>query len=162
MNKKKKWMKIVISLILLFAIGIGAGFGVNQYMSSSKTMTEKKFNKLEKIDFQVIDTSNFLDKKLEKWYNEKRKDKGVYQYQDKKDTYILVSLGKVKDNNTFLLLNGVKEKNGKIIIGYSELTMKNQNISFEDNIRSTLISVKGNHKNIKGIIVKESTSKKSS
>jgi hypothetical protein len=152
---KRKTILAIGSIILLLAVGIG-GWVIYGSKRVPETMTESEFSKLKDKKMEVVDTKVFLDKDLEKWYFKNRQKKGVYVYPDGDDTYILVSLGRVKDKKTLLMVNGVKESHGKLLIGYDSLVMKNApSIKFEDDIRSTLIRVQGKYDTVKVIDVKE-------
>lgn len=157
-KSKKKWYFVIAALIIV-VLGAGAGLWYYQSNHIDKTMTEKQFNHLKDKKMEVVDTSVFLDKKLEKWYYEKRQTKGTYLYKSGDSTYILVSAGKVKEKKTFLLLNGVKDIDGKLAIGYDTLVMKDvDNVKFEDSIRSTLVKVKGHYDQVHVIDVEEDNS----
>lgn len=156
MNKKKRYLAIVGGVVLV--IGLGLGFSFYQSHHIKENMTEHEFSQLKNKKMEIVDTSVFMDDKLEQWYTENRKEKGLYLRQSGDSTYILVSLGEVKNKNTFLLLNGVKDVNGQLAIGYDQLVMEDvPNVKFEDGIRSTLVKVKGNYNKVTVVNVKEST-----
>lgn len=155
MALKRKTLIVGITALAL-AAGIGGGWWLYETQSFPDTMTESEFNKLKDKEMEIMDTKVFLDEDLEKWYFEKRQQKGEYVYPDGDNTYILVSLGPVKNEKTFLMVNGVKERNGKLIIGYDTLVLKNPpSIKFEDDIRSALIRVKGKYDSVTFVAVKD-------
>lgn len=143
-NTNKKRFYIIISLMLILTFSIVLWMIKENQISN--TMTEEAFKTLDDVDIEIIDTSVFVDKGLESWYNENRKVEGVYTYHVDDNTYILVSAGEVNDKDTFLLLNGVKKQKDKLAVSYETITLKEvPEIDFEDNTRSTLIKVKGKH-----------------
>jgi len=144
--------KIAIASFFILMIVLVFGFLAFKSDVPPNTMTQKEFEKLDDKEMEIIDTSLFLDERLEEWYFDKRKEKGEYVFHDGDHTYILVSLGHVKSENTFLMIHGVKEKNGKLILGYDALTLDDPpKIEFEDDIRSTLIRVKGKYNSVKTV-----------
>lgn len=155
MKKEKRRLStifIAISIIVL----IGIVVWVYQSNNIPKSMSEDEFNNLKDKEIEIIDTSIFYDEKIEKWYEENRKKKGEYIYHDGEHTFILLSVGEVEDEKTFLLLNGVKDVNGKLVVGYDTIVMDNApTIEFKDNIRSTLFKVKGKINEIEVIDVLE-------
>ena len=116
------------------------------------------FEELADVPFQVVDNSYFSDESLESWYMENRQEAGEYVYPSDEGTYILLSIGLVEDDNTFLLLNGAKEdENGNLVVGYDRIHVENTpEIEFEDDIRSTLVLVEGNYDDVKAVTVEES------
>lgn len=152
--KNKKiylWITVIVGVLL-----IGAGIWIYQSKPMNGTMTEHEFNQLKDKEMEIVDTSVFLDEELEKWYYENRQVAGEYTYVNGDSTYILVSLGTVENENSFLLLNGVKELDGKLAVGYDTIVMNDvPSIKFEDDIRSTLVKVKGNYDKIHVIDVEE-------
>lgn len=148
---------VSISLVLLSLLIIGfVGWWIYDSRPFPETMTLAEFEKLKEKQMEIIDTSVFLDEELEEWYFKKRQEEGEYLYHSNDSTYILISLGMVEDENTFLLLNGVRERNGRLLISYDTLQLKDApEIEFEDDIRSTLIRVDGIYDSIKLIHIEE-------
>lgn len=153
-----KISKKSIAIASFFILALVSGLVIFKDDFSPAIMTQKEFEKLDDKEIEIIDTSLFIDEELEEWYFEHRKERGEYTYHDDGHTYILVSLGHVEDENTFLLIHGVKEKNGKLIIGYDNLILNDPpEIDFEDDIRSTLIRVEGEYKSVKAVKVEGTT-----
>ena len=154
----KRWYLFVAGIILIVVIG-----GFLWVIESSQTkgnMTEQEFKGLTDKEMEIVDTSVFLDEELKDWYYKNRKVAGEYTFPIDDSTYILVSVGEVEDENTFLLLNGVKEVKDKLVVSYETLKMENSpNIEFEDNIRSTLIKVEGNYQKVEVVQVVKNSSK---
>lgn len=156
--KKKLGWSILAGVVLLGAIGGGIYTYQNNQVESE--MTEKAFAELKDKPMEVIDTSAFSDKKLEKWYLKNRQTKGEFLFHKDGDTYILVSVGKVKNSDTYLLINGVKEEKDKLLIGYDTMEIEESSeIKFEDDIRAAVIKVEGNYDEINVIDVKEEVEK---
>lgn len=143
----KKKIILSVSLGVLFvALCVGIGLNVKDSNTSNNTFTEKQFEKMTDKSMEVIDTSFFEDDKMESWFEKHRKEKGSYTYQKGKDTYILISAGKVKNENTYMMLNGIKEDKDNLLVSYETLTVDDvPNIKFKDDFRTTLVKVKGNY-----------------
>lgn len=154
----KRWYLFVVGIILI--VVIGAFLWVIESSQTKGTMTEQEFKGLTDKEMEIVDTSVFLDEELKDWYYKNRKVAGEYTFPIDDSTYILVSVGEVEDENTFLLLNGVKEVKDKLVVSYETLKMENSpNIEFEDNIRSTLIKVEGNYQKVEVVQVVKNSSK---
>lgn len=147
---KKRWILIALGIALV--VGLGAGIWLYVSKQTPDTMKEEEFVKLKDKEMEVVDASVLYDEDLEKWYLENRPEKGEHIYQKDGNTYILLSIGSVENENTFLLINGVKENNGQLIVSYEALVMDNApNIPFEDSIRSALIKVQGKYDKVKSV-----------
>lgn len=156
MNKQKKIRNLVVISLVLIAV-LGGIILVMKPNDLKESMTEQEFRDLEDKEMEIVDTSVFLDKKLEDWYFGNRKEAGEYIYHSGDSTYILVSVGEVEDKNTFLLLNGVKEIKNRLVISYETIQMQDApEIEFEDNIRSTLIKVEGKYEKVETVDISES------
>lgn len=155
LQKKTLHSALFIVSAVLISVGIYLGFTSSEKEASSKEEVVKleEFKTYKDQQMEIIDTTSLQDKELEKWFLEKRQTKGVYLLPKGKETYILASMGEVEKENTFLILYGVKERGSEVIVGYDTLIDENiKNLPFEDNIRATLIKVKGDYK--KGKLVK--------
>lgn len=152
---------IVFSLSLFLLVGLFFGYlskRENPVVGDHlEVVKESEFELLNDVPFQIIDTQYFSDADLGSWYAEKRKEAGEYTYESSEGTYVLISIGKVKNENTFLLLNGVKEKSeGKVIIGYDQVEIEGTtSIKLEDKIRATLILLDNNYGEIRAVRVEE-------
>lgn len=154
--KNKLIVKFGVLVGVLVLLLIGFKYSDSLFQTDGGKVSEKKFEQMKDKDMEIIDTGVFIDEKLEKWYLENRKEKGEVVYEDKDHTYILVSLGKVKDPSTLLLLKGVKEQRGKLLVAYEPFDQAGDtSVDFPDDVRSSLIRVEGNYNNIQVVDVEE-------
>lgn len=144
---------IVLVVIIIYFIP-----SHGKYSEPSGTVTETTFDEWEDVPYQVVDHSYFADEEMEAWFLENRQTAGEYVYQTDEGVYILLSLGTVESENTFLLLNGAKKDNkGELVIGYDQMTLEVSNeIEMEDDIRSTIVYVEGDYSEVKSVQVEES------
>lgn len=152
---KKKW------LIGLSAVGIlgGAGFYFAPAIEESgiekeETIKMAKFDDLKEVQVEILDTSAFSDKNLEKWFLEKQPKKGEFIYYDNTHTYILVSAGDGGNDNELIWLDGIRAKSDKLIVGYEFKNGEEYGVkSKEDHIPTLLVRTEGEFKGVSGIVV---------
>lgn len=153
--KKKKW------LIGLSAVGIlgGTGFYVvpmieESQVANSKEIEMDKFEDMTEVSFEILDTSAFNDKNLEKWFAENQAKTGEFVYYDNSHTYILVSGGNDVDDNQLISLDGVRSMSEKLVIGYEFMNGEEFGVTAKDgNIPTLLLRVEGEFESAKGIVV---------
>lgn len=154
---KKKWL---IGLSAVAILGGGTAYFAPTIQETavvnSETIKAEKFDDMKEVPVEIMDTSAFGDKHLEKWFKENVEKGGEYVYFDNKHTYTLVTAGKESVKNQIIWLDGVRASKDTLIVGYEFKDGKDFGVKKEDNsATSLLIRTEGEFKSVKGIIVEK-------
>src|SRR5690625_5133155 len=124
---KEAWFYVFVFFFVIILTLITVYGNLESFSNfNGEVLAEEDFNELEDVSFQILDTQHFTDKGLESWFLENRKTAGEYIYEEDGDVYILLSVGRVSDENTFIVLNGVKKgKRDQLTIGYDKIKIEN-------------------------------------
>lgn len=152
---KKKWF------IGLLAIGILGGAGVyiapmveESNIENAENIEMDKFDDMEEVSFEILDTSAFNDENLEKWFVKNQSKKGEFVYYDNTHTYILVSGGEDVGENQLISLDGVRSMSDKLIVGYEFKDGEDFGVIAKDGVTpSLLLRTKGEFQSVKGITI---------
>lgn len=153
----KKWL---IGISALGVVGGGAYYFApaiqENNLVQSETIKEDKFEELKEAKIEIMDTSAFADKNIEKWFEKNKGKKGESLYYDNAYTYVLVSGGDKSNDNDIIWLDGVRKMNDNLVVGYEFKDGKEFGVKKKTNEAPTLlIRTKGEFKAVKGIIVEK-------
>lgn len=153
----KKWL---IGISALGVVGGGAYYFApaiqENNLVQSETIKEEKFEELKEAKIEIMDTSAFADKNIEKWFEKNKGDKGESLYYDNDYTYVLVSGGDKSNDNDIIWLDGVRKMNDNLIVGYEFKDGKEFGVKKKtDEAPTLLIRTKGEFKDVKGIEVEK-------
>lgn len=158
--KKMKTKKWLIGLSALGVVGGGAYYLApaiqENTIEQSETIKETKFEDLKEVKIEIMDTSAFSDKNIEKWFEKNKGKNGESLYYDNKYTYVMVSGGEKGNDSDVIWLDGVRQMNEKLIIGYEFKDAKEFGVTKKDDRTPTLlIRTEGEYKEVKGIVVEK-------
>lgn len=152
---KKKWL---LGLSVAGILGGGAFYMAPVIQESNigkaETIDVKKFEDMKQLEIEIMDTSSFADKNLEKWFKVNQDVQGEHIYYDNTYTYILVT-GKEKSDE-IIWLDGVRTIGETLVVGYEFKDGADYGIKKDSGITPTLmIRTKGEFKKVSGVIVKQ-------
>lgn len=155
--KMKNWL---IGISALGVVGGGAYYFTPAVQENNVVKSEKikeaKFDELKEAKIEILDTSAFLDKNIEKWFDKNKGTKGESRYYDNTYTYVLVSGGEKANDNDIIWLDGVRKVNDKLVVGYEMKDGKEFGVKTkEGQVPTLLIRTKGEYKEVKGIVVEK-------
>jgi hypothetical protein len=152
---KKKW---AIGLLGIGILGAGAVYVApiiqESNIGKSESIDVKSFEDMKELKIEIMDTSSFADKNLEKWFKTNQGVEGEHIYYDNTHTHILVT-GKEKSEE-IIWLDGVRTIGETLVVGYEFKDGADYGIKKDSGITPTLmIRTKGEFKKVSGVVVKQ-------
>lgn len=149
----KKNTKAIIAIVILVLIVIGAYIGYSKYQTNQKATLAKA----QDIKYEVLDESVIQTEILKRWVDENQKQgKGVYNTNDDKFTYILISGGKQDTTGYGINLKKLNGELKQIIVDYSVIKpINNSNIETKESYPHMIIRLPKDSRDIKGNLIEE-------
>lgn len=152
---KKKW---AIGLLGIGMLGAGAVYVApiiqESNIGKSESIDVKSFEDMKELKIEIMDTSSFADKNLEKWFKTNQGVQGEHIYYDNTHTHILVT-GKEKSEE-IIWLDGVRTIGETLVVGYEFKDGADYGIKKDSGITPTLmLRTKGEFKKVSGVVVKQ-------
>lgn len=149
----------------ILAIGVLGGGAVyltpvmqESNIEKATTINANKFDGMEELAIEIMDTASFTDKNLEKWFNDNKEVEGEHIYYDNTHTYTLV-IGKIKSSET-IWLDGVRVIGKTLVVGYEMKDGAEYGIEKEANITPVLmLRTEGEFKNVAGVAIEQKEKK---
>lgn len=102
--KKKKNPYIIGGLIILLVGAIGyAGYGAYKYFDKPEEVTVKEPKKVNTSGYKEVDSKvkENMPVELKDFVNKNKDKKGAYSFQGEKNTYVLLTAGKITDGKGY-------------------------------------------------------------